>query len=155
MRTNVIRLLETAGISFSTVEYEVDESDLSGISIAAKTGLEPDTVFKTLVAEGDKTGILVCCIPVACSLDLKKAAAISGNKKVDLLPLVKLLPTTGYIRGGCSPVGMKKTFPTFIDETAALWDTIALSGGARGLQILVSPEDIIAYCHMKTADLTE
>jgi len=155
MRTNAIRLLEAANIPFSTMEYEVDESDLSGISIARKTGLDPDTVFKTLVAQGDKTGILVFCIPVDCSLDLKKAAAISGNKKVELLPLSKLLPTTGYIRGGCSPVGMKKVFPTFIDETALLWDTIALSGGARGLQMLVNPEEIISYCHMQSGDLTE
>lgn len=153
-KTNAIRLLEAAGIPHEIREYEVDESDLSGTTVARKTGLEPECVFKTLVAVGDKNGICVFCIPVNCELDLKKAATASGNKKVEMLHLNQLLPTTGYIRGGCSPVGMKKSYPTYIDESCVLWDTIALSAGARGMQMLVAPDNIIALCSMITADIT-
>ena len=153
-KTNAIRLLEAAGIPHEIREYEVDESDLSGTTVAKKVGLDPECVFKTLVATGDKKGICVFCIPVNCELDLKKAATASGNKKVEMLHLNQLLPTTGYIRGGCSPVGMKKSFPTYIDESCILWDTIALSAGARGMQMLVAPDNIITLCSMKTADIT-
>ena len=153
-KTNAIRLLETARIPHEIREYEVDENDLSGTTVAKKTGLDPECVFKTLVATGDKNGVCVFCIPVNCELDLKKAATASGNKKVEMLHLNQLLPTTGYIRGGCSPVGMKKSYPTYIDESCILWDTIALSAGARGMQMLVAHDNIIALCSMKTVDIT-
>lgn len=153
-KTNAIRLLEAAGLPYEIREYDVNENDLSGTTVAQKTGLDPDRVFKTLVAIGDKCGICVFCIPVNCELDLKKAAFISKNKKVEMLHLNQLLPTTGYIRGGCSPVGMKKDYPTYIDESCILWDTIALSAGARGMQMLVAPGDIISLCSMQQADIT-
>ena len=143
-KTNAMRLLDAAGIRYEIKEYTYDESDLGGLHVAQQTGLDPDQVFKTLVARGDRTGILVCCIPVSCTLDLKKAASVSGNKKVEMTHVKERLGLTGYIRGGCSPVGMKKQYSTYIDETAILFDRIAVSGGARGLQILLSPEDLIS-----------
>lgn len=135
-----MRLLEAAGIPYRSMEYEVDEQDLSGIHVASQLGQDPDTCFKTLVLKGEKTGYLVCCIPVAEELDLKKAARAAGDKKVEMIPMKDLLAVTGYIRGGCSPVGMKKRFPTYIDETAELFDEIAVSAGMRGVQVLVSPQ---------------
>lgn len=114
--------MESKGITFQTFIYEVDKDDLSGETVAHKIGADPDTVFKTLVGRGDKTGPVVFCIPVTAELDLKKAAQISGNKKVEMIAQKELLPLTGYVKGGCSPVGMKKLFPTFIDETARLFD---------------------------------
>ena len=151
--TNVMRLLETAGISYSTKEYEYDESDLSGVHAASVLGLDPDMVFKTLVLKGDKTGYFVCVIPVALEVDLKKAAAVTGNKKCDLIPVKELLPLTGYIRGGCSPIGMKKQFPTYIDETATLCDVISVSAGQRGVQVLLSPDELLEYIKATYADL--
>ena len=151
--TNVMRLLDTAGISYSTKEYEYDESDLSGVHAAKVLGLDPDMVFKTLVLKGDKTGHFVCVIPVALEVDLKKAAAATGNKKCDLIPLKKLLPLTGYVRGGCSPVGMKKQLPTFIDETATLCDVISVSAGQRGVQVILSPDELLDYIKAEYADL--
>ena len=152
-KTNAVRLLETAGVPFSLMEYEVSEDDLSGTGVARKTGLDPDRVFKTLVTTGEKGGVFVFCIPVAYELDLKKAAAACGAKKIEMLRLSELFPVTGYIRGGCSPIGMKKDYPVFIDESALLWDEIALSAGARGLQLLIRPEDLIAFRSLRTADL--
>lgn len=151
--TNVMRLLDTAGISYSTKEYEYDESDLSGVHAAKVLGLDPDMVFKTLVLRGDKTGHFVCVIPVALEVDLKKAAAATGNKKCDLIPLKELLPLTGYVRGGCSPVGMKKQLPTFIDETATLCDVISVSAGQRGVQVILSPDELLDYIKAEYADL--
>lgn len=130
--TNPMRMLTAAGIAFDAMEYAYDESDLSGTHAAAELGLDPDSTFKTLVLRGDKNGLFVCCIPVAGEVDLKKAAAISGNKKAEMIHVKELPVLTGYIRGGCSPIGMKKTFPTYIDETAQLFDTIAVSAGVRG-----------------------
>ena len=153
-KTNAVRLVQQAGFSCEEAFYEYQEDDLSGMHAAQTIGLPPEQVFKTLVAKGARTGINVFCIPVCCELDLKKAAKISGNKKVEMLHLNQLLPTTGYIRGGCSPVGMKKSYPTYIDESCVLWDTIALSAGARGMQMLVAPDNIIALCSMITADIT-
>ena len=118
--TNVIRLLTKAEIAFETAEYEVDESDLSGVHAAEMLGFDVESVFKTLVARGDKNGINVFVIPVGEELDLKKCAVVSGNKKIEMIKVTELLPLTGYIRGGCSPIGMKKKFPTYIDETAVL-----------------------------------
>ncbi|MBQ8391083.1 MAG: Cys-tRNA(Pro) deacylase [Clostridia bacterium] len=152
-KTNVMRMLDKAKITYSTAEYEVDESDLSGTHIAEVTGMNPETVFKTLVAKGDKTGHCVFCIPCAMEVDLKKAAKITGNKKVEFLPLKELLPTTGYIRGGCSPIGMKKKFPTFIHESAKDFETISVSGGMRGLQVILSPEILKDFIGASFADL--
>ena len=126
-KTNAMRILDSAKISYTTYEYEPDENDLTGVHVAEQIGLDPDYVFKTLVAKGDKTGLVVFCIPCNMELDLKKCARVSGNKKIELLPVKELLSNTGYIRGGCSPVGMKKQYPTFIDETCILFDKITVS----------------------------
>lgn len=154
-KTNVMRLLDAAGIPYRTQEYEVDEKDLSGVHVAESIGQDVDTVFKTLVLKGEKTGYLVCCIPVVEELDLKKAARAAGDKKVEMLPMKELLPVTGYIRGGCSPVGMKKKFPTYIEETAELFDEIAVSAGIRGAQVILNPEDLCRYIEAVFADLTQ
>ena len=155
IKTNAVRLVELAGIACRTAEYDYCEQDLSGLHAAQAIGMPPEQVFKTLVARGDKQGISVFCIPVCCELDLKKAAKASGDKKVDLVAVKELLPLTGYIRGGCSPIGMKKSYPTFIDETAQLYDEIAVSAGMRGQQLLLSPDDLIQYAGMTACDLTE
>jgi Cys-tRNA(Pro)/Cys-tRNA(Cys) deacylase len=154
-KTNAMRLLDAGKINYRAVEYEYDENDLGGEHVAAVTGMNPDQVFKTLVARGEKQGILVFCIPVSCTLDLKKAAQAAGDKKVEMTHMKELLGLTGYIRGGCSPVGMKKKYPTFIDETAVLYDEIAVSGGARGLQMVLNPEDLIEYADITAVDLVE
>ena len=151
--TNVMRLLTKAGISFDTAEYEVDESDLSGVHAAEMLGFDAESVFKTLVARGDKNGINVFVIPVAEELDLKKCAVVSGNKKIEMTKVTELLPLTGYIRGGCSPIGMKKKYPTFIDETAVLSDRISISAGQRGVQVLIGSDDLLKYTGAKYADL--
>lgn len=142
IKTNVMRLLEQAGIPYKTMEYEVDENDLSGEHVAMQIGMPKEQVFKTLVAKGDKNGILIFCIPVALELDLKKAAMMTGNKKIDMLHVKDILSVTGYIRGGCSPIGMKKKYPTYIDETAILYDDITVSAGVRGCQLSVSKKKI-------------
>lgn len=152
-KTNAIRLLEKAKIPFETKEYEVDESDLSGTHVAESVNLPPEIVFKTLVARGDKNGLCVFCIPCAEELDLKKAAKVSGNKKIEMLPLKELLPTTGYIRGGCSPVGMKKKLPTFVHSTAVNYEKFAVSGGARGIQLFLSPNDLISFVGASCEDI--
>ena len=154
IKTNVMRLLDTAGIEYETLEYEVDESDLSGASIARKTGQDKDIVFKTLVFGGEKNGFGVCCIPVCEELDLKKTAKAFGEKKVEMLHVKDLLKTTGYIRGGCSPVGMKKQFPTVIDETATLFDKIFVSAGQRGIMLGVDPRRLADYVGAKFVDVT-
>ena len=154
-KTNAMRLLEQAGIEFETGEYQVDESDLSGVHAAAELGVEPECVFKTLVVRGDKKGLYVFCIPVAEELDLKKCAACAKEKKVEMIHVKELLPLTGYIRGGCSPVGMKKKYPTFIDETAVLFEKIYVSAGQRGVQLIVNPEALAAYLQAEFADLTK
>ena len=154
-KTNAMRLMDAAKIPYRAVEYEYDESDLGGEHVAAVTGMNPDQVFKTLVARGDKKGILVFCIPVSCTLDLKKAAHAAGDKIVEMIHMKELLGLTGYIRGGCSPVGMKKKYPTFMDETAELYDEIAISGGARGLQMVLNPQKLMEYAEITSADLVE
>ncbi len=155
IKTNVMRLLDAAGIDYSSQEYEVDENDLSGTHVAQQLGQDPDSVFKTLVLRGEKTGYLVCCIPVAEELDLKKAARAAKDKKVEMLHMKDLLPVTGYIRGGCSPIGMKKHFPTYIEETAILFDKIAVSAGIRGAQIILNPDDLKQYIGAEYASLTQ
>ncbi len=151
--TNVMRLLTKAEIAFDTAEYEVDESDLSGVHAAEMLGFNVESVFKTLVARGDKNGINVFVIPVGEELDLKKCAVVSGNKKIEMIKVSELLPLTGYIRGGCSPIGMKKKFPTYIDETAVLSEKISVSAGQRGVQVLLSSDDLLNYIGAKYADL--
>lgn len=153
-KTNAIRIIESHKIIFNTVSYEFDENDLSGETVAKKINADPESVFKTLVCIGDKTGHIVFCIPVTQELNLKKAATASGNKKVEMIKLKDLLPLTGYIRGGCSPVGMKKLFPTYIDETAQLFQDIYVSAGVRGTQIKINPEDLKNIVNGIFTDLT-
>ncbi len=153
-KTNAMRLLDAAGIPYDVRTYEFDENDLSGVHAADALGMPRETVFKTLVLRGDRTGFAVFCIPVAESLDLKKAAKVSGNKAVEMLAVKELLPTTGYIRGGCSPIGMKKAFPTWLDETAMLFDEIAVSAGQRGVQLILKPDALCRYTGAVYADVT-
>ena len=153
VKTNVMRLLDKAGIPYVHKEYEVDESDLSGSHAADVMGVDHRSLFKTLVLHGDKTGYLVCVIPVDEEVDLKKAAKVSGNKKVEMLPMKELLPLTGYIRGGCSPVGMKKLFPTYIHESAAKLPEIGVSAGQRGQQVILNAEALAKYIRAQFADL--
>ena len=147
--TNPMRMLAAAGIGFEAREYQYDESDLSGVHAAAELGLDPDCTFKTLVLRGDKNGLFVCCIPVGEEVDLKKAAVISGNKKAEMIHVKELPVLTGYIRGGCSPIGMKKKYPTYIDETYILFDEIAVSAGMRGEQIILAPDDLAKFVDAK------
>lgn len=153
-KTNAVRLVEQAGLPYRCTEYAYDENDLSGAHAAEAIGMPPEQVFKTLVARGDKHGIVVFCIPVCCELDLKKAAKAVGDKKIEMVHMKELLPLTGYIRGGCGPIGMKKNYPTFIDETAQLYDEIAVSAGMRGQQLILAPDDLINYADMTVCDLT-
>lgn len=152
--TNAMRLLTKAGVPFETSEYPVDESDLSGVHAAEALGVAPERVFKTLVARGDKRGLSVFCIPVAEELDLKKCAAVTGDKKIEMIHVKELLNLTGYIRGGCSPVGMKKKYPTWIDETAQLFDTVYVSAGVRGCQLILAPDALADFVQAEYADLT-
>lgn len=154
-KTNVMRLLDAAGIAYRTAEYDYDESDLSGVHAAEAVGMPPEQMFKTLVARGERTGLQVFCIPVAETLDLRKAARAAGDKKIELIHVRELLPTTGYVRGGCSPIGMKKRLPTHIDETAQLFDEISVSAGARGCQVLLAPDALLEYVGADYCDLTE
>ena len=154
-KTNALRLIEQAGIPCREAFYEFDESDLSGLHAARAIGLPPEQVFKTLVARGERGGILVFCIPVCCELDLKKAAKAAGEKKVELVHVKELLGLTGYIRGGCSPVGMKKKYPTYMDETAILFEEIAVSAGARGPQRILPTAPLDQFVPAELLDLTE
>lgn len=153
-KTNVARLLDKAKIAYRLVPYEVDEEDLSALHVASQLGEDVAQVFKTLVLQGDKTGYFVCVIPGADEVDLKKAAKVSGNKKCEMIPVKELLPLTGYIRGGCSPMGMKKHFPTYLDTTATAYDIIYVSAGQRGLQIEIAPADLIRASQAELAELT-
>lgn len=153
-KTNAVRLVEQAGISCKEQFYEYQEDDLSGMHAAQVLGMPPEQVFKTLVARGPKTGIHVYCIPVCCELDLKKAARVAGDKSMELVAVKELLPLTGYVRGGCSPVGMKKQYPTFLDETCILFEEIAVSAGERGHQMLLNPEDLAKITNATYADIT-
>lgn len=154
-KTNAMRLLEKEGIPFRTQEYPVDENDLSGEHVAAVLGQPPEQVFKTLVTKGEKNGIMVFCIPVCDELDLKKIAVLTKDKKIEMIPVKDLLSLTGYIRGGCSPVGMKKKYPTWFDETAQLYDEIYVSAGVRGCQIIINPEMLADCVEGRFADLVK
>ena len=144
-KTNVMRLLDAAGIAYESKSYPVDEQDLSAVHAAAMLGLNVEILFKTLVLQGDKVKYFVCCIPGAEEVDLKKAAKAAGDKKAEMLPMKELPAVAGYVRGACSPVGMKKKFPLFIDETCELYDKIAVSAGVRGTMLLVSTQALIEY----------
>lgn len=152
-KTNAVRILESKNISFTLKSYEVDESDLSAVTVALKIGAEPEQVFKTLLTRGDKTGIIVFCIPGNYELNLKKAASVSGNKSIEMVKANEVLSLTGYLRGGCSPIGMKKSFPTFLDETANIFDKIYVSAGVRGSQIFLNPVDLKNLVNAEFADL--
>lgn len=154
-KTNAMRILEQAGIPYEVREYTYDEDHLGGDHVVAQLGEDPDTVFKTLVARGEKKGIMVFCIPVNEELDLKKAAQAAGDKRIEMVHVKELFGLTGYIRGGCSPVGMKKKYPTFIEETALLFDEIFLSGGARGVQIEVNPEQLISFLEAEPCEVVK
>lgn len=144
-KTNAARLLDSAGIAYELIPYSYSEDDLSAQSVAAELGEDIDMVFKTLVLRGDKNGLFVCVIPGDFEVDLKTAARLSGNKSCEMVHVKELLPLTGYIRGGCSPIGMKKQYPTFVHESALLYDYIYISAGQRGLQLKISPQDLIDF----------
>lgn len=152
-KTNAARLLDRAGISYRLVPYTVDENNLAAGHIAEELGEDIRQVFKTLVLHGERTGYFVCVVPGCCEVDLKKAAKAAGAKKADLIPMKELLPLTGYIRGGCSPIGMKKPFPTFFHSTALEFNTIFVSAGMRGLQLAINPNDLIRYVGATVTDI--
>ena len=154
-KTNAARRLDDLKIAYRLVEYTVDEEHLDAVHVAAEVGMPAAQVFKTLVVRGDKTGVIFACIPGGGELDLKALAKVSGNKRAELVPLKEVLPLTGYIRGGCSPIGMKKKFPTFIDEAALNYETIAVSAGQRGFQVLLSPQALADYVGAKLLDLQQ
>ena len=152
-KTNAARLLDQQKIKYELIPYQVDEFDLSAVHIAKQLNEPIECVFKTLVLRGDKSGYFVCVIPGDKEVDLKKAAKASGNKSCAMIPMKELLPVTGYIRGGCSPLGMKKRFPTYIHETAIDYPFIYISAGVRGLQLKLSPQELISYCSIIIAYL--
>lgn len=143
-KTNAARILDKLKINYEVREYEVDETDLSAENVAAKVGLPLEQVFKTLVVRGDKTGVLLVCIPGGAELNLKAIAVSSGNKKAEMVHLKEVQPLTGYVRGGVSPVGTKKNYPIYLDESALQWPFISISAGARGYQLLIEPEKLIS-----------
>ena len=155
IKTNAMRMLTAAKIPFEVLEYEVDENDLSGMHIAEQLGFPPELMFKTLVAKGDKTGPLVFCIPVGEEINLRLAASITGNKKIEMIHVKDLLALTGYIRGGVSPIGMKKKFPTYIHESALHFEKITVSSGTRGAQLLLDRQQLLEFVQAKIANLTE
>ena len=154
-KTYAVRLLETAHIPFATREYEYDENDLAAQHVAEALGQDINRVFKTLVLRGERTGLFVCVVPGNCEVNLKKAAAAAGDKKAEMIAMKELLPLTGYIRGGCSPVGMKKPYPTFFHTTALDFDKIYVSAGMRGLQLEIAPRDLIDFTGATVTDLVQ
>lgn len=155
MKTNAMRILDKSNIQYSIKEYPVDENDLSGVHVAKVLGMDERMLFKTLLLKGEKRGYLVCCIPVAEELDMKKAAKAAGDKSVTMLPLKDLTAVSGYLRGGCSPIGMKRQYPTFIESTATAYDSIAISGGKRGVQIIITPNTLSEFIGAKFCDLVQ
>mgnify|MGYP003304942623 CR=1 FL=1 len=153
-KTNAARLLDRAKISYELIPYTVDEDNLAATHVAKELGEDIATVFKTLVLRGDRTGLFVCVVPGDHEVDLKAAARVSSNKKADLIAMKELLPTTGYIRGGCSPIGMKRPLPTFIHATCMEHNKIYISAGVRGLQIAISPADLISYTGAEVAEIS-
>lgn len=155
MKTNAARLLDQLQIEYELRAYEVSEDELDAVSVARKVRMPPAATFKTLVARGDKTGVVMACVAADAELDLKKLAAVTGNKKIELVPVKELLGLTGYIRGGVSPLGAKKKFPVFIDETAILHDRISVSAGTRGAQIIIAPEALQRATEAVLVDLSK
>ena len=153
-KTNAARLLDSLKIPYQLIPYEVDETELGAQHVADQLHEDIQQVFKTLVLHGDRSGHFVCVIPGAEEVDLKKAAKVSGNKKCDLIPMKELLPLTGYVRGGCSPIGMKKAFPTYIHTTAQSYDHVYVSAGLRGLQLKIAPQDLVRMSHATVCHLT-
>jgi Cys-tRNA(Pro)/Cys-tRNA(Cys) deacylase len=154
-KTNAARFLDRMNIDYEMREYEVDESDLTAESVAQKVNLPVGQVFKTLVARGDRTGVFLACIPAGTELDLKEMAEVSGNKKVDMVPVKEVLPLTGYIRGGVSPIGTKKRYPTYLDESAFRYAFISISAGARGCQLLVDPKSLASVLEAKLVSISK
>ena len=155
IKTNVARLLDKAKISYKLIPYTVDENNLAADHVAAELGEDIRRVFKTLVLHGEKCGYIVCVIPGNMEVALKAAAKVAGAKKVDLIPMKELLQLTGYVRGGCSPIGMKKAFPTYYHSTIGVFDTVFVSAGVRGLQIQIAPDDLVRYTRGIVADIAE
>jgi Cys-tRNA(Pro)/Cys-tRNA(Cys) deacylase len=154
-KTNAVRMLDNRKIFYELVDYEVDEEDLSAVTLARKIGMDPSQIFKTLVLRGDKTGIFVAVIPGDSEVDLKKTARITGNKSAAMVQMKELLPLTGYVRGGCSPLGMKKNYPVYIDETCRRFDHIFISAGTRGTQIKIDPEELIIVTGAFVSNISE
>lgn len=154
-KTNAMRLLDAAHIAYKVFTYEVDENDLSATHIASQLGEDINCVFKTLVLRGDRTGVFVCVVPGNMQVDLKKAAKASGNKSCTMILMKELLPLTGYIRGGCTPIGMKKNYPTFIHETCILYERIFISAGCRGMQLYLKVDDLVNYASLTIADIAQ
>jgi Cys-tRNA(Pro)/Cys-tRNA(Cys) deacylase len=152
-KTNAVRALDRAGIAYELREYAIDEADLSAERAAAKLGMAPETVFKTLITRGDKTGPVLACIPAGTELDLRALGEASGNKRVEMVPLKEVLDLTGYMRGAVTPLAVKKPYPVFFDETAELWPVIGISGGMRGLEILLAPADLLRATGATLADI--
>ena len=153
-KTNVARLLDKAKVAYTLIPYTVDENNLAATHVAEELGEDIATVFKTLVLHGDRSGYLVCVVPGDYEVDLKAAAKVSGNKKVEMIPMKDLLAVTGYIRGGCSPIGMKKRFPTYIHSTCLEHDAIYISAGVRGLQVRIAPQDLIDYVGAEAGEIS-
>ena len=152
-KTNAVRLVEKSGAPFELHSYDYGEETMDAVSAAGKLGVPPEIVFKTLVTRSEKGDIFVFCVPGNCELDLKKAAKTTGNKKIELIAVRELLPLSGYVRGGCSPIGMKRNFPAYIDESATINDWIYINGGSRGLQIKIQPTDLARVAQAEYADI--
>ena len=152
-KTNAVRALNKAGIAYELRTYDIDEADLSAERAAAKLGMAPETVFKTLISRGDRSGPILACIPAGTALDLRALGEASGNKRVEMVPLREVLDLTGYMRGAVTPLATKKPFPVFIDETAELWPVVGISGGLRGLEILLAPADLMRVTGARPADI--
>ena len=153
-KTNVMRILDAAKLAYEVMEYEVDENNLAATHIADQIGLLPEMVYKTLVARGDKSGLVVFCIPADLEIDLKKAAKVTGNKRLEMVAVKDLLALTGYIRGGCSPIGMKKKFPTYFSHFSATQAKITVSAGVRGAQLLLNTDALLQFVGAKQEDIT-
>ncbi|MCY1015362.1 Cys-tRNA(Pro) deacylase [Pyxidicoccus sp. MSG2] len=154
MKTNAARILDSLGVKYELRDYEVDPDDLSAESVAAKVGMPAEQVFKTLVARGDRTGVLMAVVPGNAELDLKALARLTGDRKVDTVPLKELQPLTGYVRGGCTAIGGKKDYPVFVDETMELFDVVAVSAGVRGTQLVLTPADYLRVTKAKTGPIS-
>ncbi len=154
-KTNAARLLDKAKVDYDLIPYKVDPDNLAAEHVAEELGEDINSVFKTLVLHGDKAGYFVCVVPGNMEVDLKKAAKVAGSKKAELIPMKELLPLTGYIRGGCSPIGMKKAFPTYFHLTVSGFEFVYVSAGVRGLQFKIRPADLVAFCKATVADIAE